>query len=250
MKSKTFIQYLDEDISINLTINDNETFGCKGRIIYKNERRKYLKNYVKNNKDKIIDTEKKYRNNNKGKIKERSIRYYNNNKDKIKKYQENNKEKIKVRVKESEKKYKETRRKYLEENKNKLKEQRQDRYRKNIKIEKEYSKIWHEENKEKQNKKSREWNKNNPDKTRIALHKQNIKRKSWGKPIFLNLYFYNSELHHIHVKNKQDCFYIPADLHQSIRHRNTNKESMSRINNAVKDWILQSVQESIIKKVL
>lgn len=113
-----------------------------------------------------------------------------------------------------------------------------------------YKKEYYIINKEIITKKRKEFRKNNPDKFRIHNHKQKEKRKSWGEPIPINLYFKGAHLHHIHIHDKRTCIYVPGDLHKSIGHKNTNSESMNRINNAIKDWILKSVYEAKIKKSL
>ena len=64
-----------------------------------------------------------------------------------------------------------------------------------------------------------------------------IIRKKWGKPKPINEYFKNSNLHHLHINNKTDCVYIPAELHTTIRHRHTDPESMNKINEAALEWL-------------
>ena len=65
-----------------------------------------VKEYYKNNKDKIKEQKKEYNKNNKDRIKERQKKYYENNKDRIKEYDKEYRENNKDRIKE----YRETHR--------------------------------------------------------------------------------------------------------------------------------------------
>jgi len=84
-----------------------------------------MKEYYKNNKDKIKEYNKFYRENNKDDLNKKRKEYYINNKNKIKEinklYNENNKEKIKQKDKE-----------YYEKNKDKIKEKNKERKREKI----------------------------------------------------------------------------------------------------------------------
>ena len=93
-----------------------------GAIRYSAKCKKCIKEYYKNNKEKI---------------KENSKEYYKNNKEHYKEYYENNKEKIKENSKE-----------YKENNKEKIKEYYKEYYENNKEKIKEYSKEYYENNKE------------------------------------------------------------------------------------------------------
>lgn len=54
----------------------------------------------------------------------------------------------------------------------------------------------------------------------------------------LNDDFPGSHGHHLHLENKDDVVYIPDWLHDSIRHRPNNSESMYRINLWTIFWML------------
>ena len=85
---------------------------------------------------------------------------------------------------------------------------------------------------------SREWRASNPEKMRINNIRHMKKRKDmgWGwNPI--NKWFEECEGHHLHInENHSIGIYIPKELHQSIRHRWTNKDLMNKINDATFEW--------------
>lgn len=141
-------------------------------------------------------------------------------------------------------KYKEIAKKRREENSEKIKIQRARRYTKNpekYKIQKAKSYI---KNREKHKIKNATDYAKNPEKYRIKnaaylktsngkiaskkhTHKRN--RELDFQP--LNIYFENSDAHHLDPKN---VIFIPKKLHESNRHRQNNNESMKTIN--IKAW--------------
>jgi hypothetical protein len=69
---------------------------------------------------------------------------------------------------------------------------------------------------------------------KLRIAKQYAKRKSFGF-IPLNDYFEGSEGHHI---DKEHVIYTEKELHRSVRHKQSNPESMDRINTKVYCWLL------------
>ena len=133
------IQRLLEQFYINKYDSKNNGMNILNAFINKKKyKKKYMKIYHKENKEKINKKSRKYYEKNKEKLIQQKKIYCAKNKDKLKKYREEHKEEYKIRCK-----------KYHEENKEKIKERK---------------KIYHKKNKEQINKKSRIYHKKNKEK--------------------------------------------------------------------------------------
>lgn len=95
------------------------------------------------------------------------------------------------------------------------------------------TRLYNEKNREKINKRVRLWYKKNPERYKIYYSN----RKGFGfDPI--NDWFEGSHYHHTHENENHDIgIFIPAKLHNSIKHDNKNQESMDRINRAAYEWL-------------
>lgn len=113
-------------------------------------RKKYLKEYYQNNKNKIKKYKKKYRENNKKEIAHKKKEYYLKNKNKIKKY----KQKYEVENKNN---ILEKKREYYLKNKNVIIKKTKDNYKKNKKKYKKYYSDYYNKNKNKIKKRNKEY---------------------------------------------------------------------------------------------
>jgi len=98
-------------------IEDNKDKILERKKQYRENNKDKIKEYYQNNKDKILEQNKQYREDNKDKIADQGKQYREDNKDKIKEYYQNNKDKILDRRKQ-----------YRENNKDKIAEQQKITY--------------------------------------------------------------------------------------------------------------------------
>lgn len=80
----------------------------------------------------------------------------------------------------------------------------------------------------------RNWQTENPEKWKINMKKTHDKRYRGLGYETINEPFPNSEGHHF---NKEHVIYIPAELHQSIRHNIFTGKNMEEINKAAFEWL-------------
>lgn len=110
---------------------------------------------------------------------------------------------------------------------------KKDYYENNKKLISKKNKNWKLEHTEYQ----KEWRQNNQDKVRFYNYSQKAKRKGFGIPESINLYFEGSHLHHLHVDdNHTVCIYIPKELHNSIWHAYNKPKTMIAINLEIMKW--------------
>tara|TARA_B100000497_G_scaffold4910_1_gene4979 strand:+ start:164 stop:946 length:783 start_codon:yes stop_codon:yes gene_type:complete len=114
---------------------------------------KYMKQYRKDNKEKLAEYRKQYWKNNKEKIAEQRRQYRNNNKEYLQRWRKDNKEKIaelnKQYYENNKEKIAEQRRQYHKDNREKILEQKKQYYENNKEKIAERSKQYHKDNKEK-----------------------------------------------------------------------------------------------------
>ena len=159
-----------------------------------------------------------------------------NTKNRYKKFYQNNKE---HRKKQDKKRYEDNKEHILQLQKKEYKNNKEKFNKKNKKsymlnrdkILKERQK-YRDENKLFLRKQAKKWRKNNPDK----VHKYKQTRRNFGfNP--LNDWFEDSHFHHLHITNPNDGYFIPAKLHNSVRHSHKKPETMDKINKLVLKWI-------------
>lgn len=116
---------------------------------------------------------------------------------------------------------------------------------------KEYRKQYYKDNKEHLDECHKQYVIDNPEIVKKCNHNKRAKRRGWGKVILINKSFPGSHCHHLHVLNTETgeidhctAINIPAELHKSIWHSHSNKETMDKINQAAFEWLAtQSIIE-------
>ena len=102
---------------------------------------------------------------------------------------------------------------------------------------KEKIKKYVQENKEKAKLQKRKYRLKNPETSAKWSRTAHLKRKGWGcNP--LNKWFKGCNFHHTHIDEDHDSgIFIPKEIHNSIRHKYTDEESMKKINKVALDWL-------------
>lgn len=175
---------------------------------------------------------KTYKDGHDGRCKECSSRikreYYVNNKEYInarnKKYYDENLEEMRKRARENSKTP--YRKKQLIDYAKSHKEEAKERARQ-----------WRIKNSERVKIINKKWRENNPDIVKENIRNQRAIRKKWNIPKPINDCFPNSNFHHLHTNgNNSIGIYIPTDIHNSIRHRHSDSNTMYKINRAAFEW--------------
>lgn len=189
----------------------------------------YKAKYYSLNREALIEKTKKYRLENIDKWKTNAKNYCKENKEiiavRMKEYQERNKENIK-----------ENKHDYYLKNKAGFSKNRKEYYQKNKEIEQARNLRYAEKNRDKISKHQAEYLKTPAGKITDTRHSH--KRRMLGfDPI--NNWFKNSEFHHFHTAdNKSLGLFIPASIHQSIRHDGNNGKNLDNINRVATAWLI------------
>ena len=130
-----------------------------------------VKQYYKENKEKILKRDKEYRDKNQENMKEYNKEYYEENKQKIKEYRDNNKEKIKETMKDyrdnNKEKILKRDKEYRDNNKEKIKETNKQYKEDNKEKILDYNKQYYKDNKEKIKETRKDYRDNNKEKIKI-----------------------------------------------------------------------------------
>ncbi len=136
------------------------------------------------------------------------------------------------------------RKKYYLDNKTVISAKNRKWYEDNIEIAKIYRQKKYQEDKETILFKHRQWCQTTNGK--IANRKRQAKRRHEFGYIVLNQYGVVNPEYVGHHLDKINVLYIPKELHKSISHRQSNKQSMHKINTAAIDWYMK--QKGVVIK--